>query len=195
MSALEPKILSMEEVREIEREATLPEGCTGISAKWCPIHGDCACEPEEEGFDVVLEDPDCPLHGNASGHAETIADNSPLSRETVARLCATAEHWHREAHLAAKDREAAENWRILMSEAANDPDHTEMIERATQEFEEGQEELRLLRDLEDSMEARRALWHGAIIAPDREDSKALLRISASLEALSAFRARQKEGAA
>ncbi len=33
--------------------------CTGVTAKWCPIHGDCLCE-----------DPQCPLHSIASTHAE-----------------------------------------------------------------------------------------------------------------------------
>ena len=43
-----------------------PEGkatCTGVSAAWCPIHGDCICVREgTAGFD----DPDCPLHSSES---------------------------------------------------------------------------------------------------------------------------------
>lgn len=42
--------------------------CTGVSAVWCPIHGDCACEDRESGD---LDDKDCPLHGWNSTHAET----------------------------------------------------------------------------------------------------------------------------
>lgn len=38
--------------------------CTGVSANWCPIHGDCICrEPEES-----KSDDDCPLHSAWSDH-------------------------------------------------------------------------------------------------------------------------------
>lgn len=48
--------------------------CTGISASWCPVCGDCTCPRDEDGgcmqdgFDVV-EDSECPLHGMQSTHA------------------------------------------------------------------------------------------------------------------------------
>lgn len=35
--------------------------CTGLSASWCPNHGNCVCAGE-------LDDPRCPLHGHASNH-------------------------------------------------------------------------------------------------------------------------------
>ena len=39
--------------------------CTGISANWCPIHGDCTCiDP------VDKNDDDCPLHSAASTHGD-----------------------------------------------------------------------------------------------------------------------------
>ena len=43
-------------------------GCEDWSARWCPIHGDCACgdDFEDSGFHD-----DCPLHGVGSEHAET----------------------------------------------------------------------------------------------------------------------------
>lgn len=39
--------------------------CTGLSASWCPIHGDCLCDPQR---DDGLNYPDCPLHGIDSAH-------------------------------------------------------------------------------------------------------------------------------
>lgn len=39
--------------------------CTGLSAFWCPLHGDCACPTPED----ALDDPDCPLHAVDSPHA------------------------------------------------------------------------------------------------------------------------------
>jgi hypothetical protein len=41
--------------------------CTGLTARWCPIHGDCVCP---EGWDGDMDEPDCPLHASASQHAE-----------------------------------------------------------------------------------------------------------------------------
>lgn len=51
--------------------------CTGLTASWCPEHGDCTCprkpdgEPipaEEGGFD--LSAPGCPLHDPESAHGK-----------------------------------------------------------------------------------------------------------------------------
>ena len=44
--------------------------CTGVSAGWCPICGDCICDRECGPFD----DPDCPLHAGDSPHAEGVTD-------------------------------------------------------------------------------------------------------------------------
>jgi hypothetical protein len=41
------------------------EQCTGLSAFWCPIHGDCACPPGDD-----LDDDRCPLHNKESSHAD-----------------------------------------------------------------------------------------------------------------------------
>lgn len=68
--------------------------CTGITAAWCPVHGDCTCprsvdgeirwhyEPgivsvygvpahSETAKFVTEYDPACPLHGERSEHAST----------------------------------------------------------------------------------------------------------------------------
>ena len=45
--------------------------CTGLSAFWCPRCGDCTCERAHDG-DCCFDDRNCPLHGHASHHAETI---------------------------------------------------------------------------------------------------------------------------
>lgn len=38
--------------------------CTGLTARWCPTHGDCACDPDGD-----MNDPTCPLHAPKSTHA------------------------------------------------------------------------------------------------------------------------------
>lgn len=49
---------------QIARLAEASE-CTGLTATWCPVHGDCTC-PEGE-YDEMGG---CPLHGSMSNHAE-----------------------------------------------------------------------------------------------------------------------------
>ncbi len=46
--------------------------CTGITATWCPVHGDCTCSLDDS-FDPVptLNDDGCPLHDSASAHGAT----------------------------------------------------------------------------------------------------------------------------
>lgn len=39
--------------------------CTGLTATWCPIHGDCACPGR-----VPLDDRGCLLHSPGSPHGE-----------------------------------------------------------------------------------------------------------------------------
>lgn len=51
--------------------------CTGLTATWCPIHGDCLCGERDvigrrhrgDGFHD-MDDPRCPLHAPTSSHAE-----------------------------------------------------------------------------------------------------------------------------
>lgn len=41
--------------------------CTGISAHWCPIHGDCTCaDPQDKNDD------NCPLHSWLSTHGDPV---------------------------------------------------------------------------------------------------------------------------
>lgn len=46
----------------------MPIECTGISAGWCPLCGDCTCRDPEN-----LNGDDCPLHSAASPHGEVPA--------------------------------------------------------------------------------------------------------------------------
>lgn len=149
MSAPEPTILSMEEVRRLTTAAT-----------------------------------------NITPFIERAPLGEAVTERTIRRLCATVEHWHREAQgkaSAGKDLDDAENWRTLMSETANAPGHAEMIERATQAFEESQEELRLLRAFEAAAAGTGAdSTSSQLLAACRERDRAWIE-------LCAFRARQKKG--
>ena len=46
--------------------------CTGHSAFWCPICGDCTCERAHDG-ECCFDGKDCPLHGVTPKHAETVS--------------------------------------------------------------------------------------------------------------------------
>lgn len=69
----------METPDQLRRRADLIESqqCTGLTASWCPIHGDCLCPRDEGGEHVdrytgepAMHDEDCPLHAPSSSHAE-----------------------------------------------------------------------------------------------------------------------------
>ena len=49
--------------------------CTGLTATWCPIHGDCNCARRPDG-DIEFEggEHSCPLHAINSPHAEDGSD-------------------------------------------------------------------------------------------------------------------------
>lgn len=49
----------------------LQKDCTGVAAVWCPRCGDCTC-PEDPTNRCIRdrEDPECPLHGERSTHAD-----------------------------------------------------------------------------------------------------------------------------
>ncbi len=51
--------------------------CTGITASWCPVHGDCTCERDEFGvaLDGAWQHGRCPLHGEQSSHATPQPDH------------------------------------------------------------------------------------------------------------------------
>lgn len=49
--------------------------CTGLTASWCPFHGECSCPRNEAGEHVdrytgepAMDDPNCPLHSPDSSH-------------------------------------------------------------------------------------------------------------------------------
>ena len=57
-----------------DRRAVRGRRCTGVTARWCPLHGHCSCEQgdddtENEGYEISMDDHDCPLHGRNSLHA------------------------------------------------------------------------------------------------------------------------------
>lgn len=71
-------LISADETQKLLDAATRPNaGCTGVSAGWCPIHGDCLCRS--------LPVTECPLHAADSTHAEGDATALRESAETLAR--------------------------------------------------------------------------------------------------------------
>lgn len=71
---------------ELESVAKLDVAhCTGISAGWCPVHGDCTCP--RDGTDTREEQADdCPLHGTASNHGDDEDEPPQIARSLVLRL-------------------------------------------------------------------------------------------------------------
>lgn len=53
-----------------------PAACTGISASWCPVHGDCKCPRHTDGAmegevnEGQMGADQCPLHSPESPHGE-----------------------------------------------------------------------------------------------------------------------------
>ena len=46
------------------RQVLLIDPCEGVTARWCPNHGDCACDYIDD-----LDSDACRLHGRGSDHA------------------------------------------------------------------------------------------------------------------------------
>lgn len=64
-----------------------PAPCTGITATWCPVHGECKCPPAD-GDPHSLSDPGCPLHAPGSAHGEPApAPDAPGTTGTPERHC------------------------------------------------------------------------------------------------------------
>jgi hypothetical protein len=59
---------------QLRRRADLIESqeCTGLTASWCPVHGDCSCPNREEAMD----DEGCPLHSWESSHGAAMVGTS-----------------------------------------------------------------------------------------------------------------------
>lgn len=64
---LERQILERELGRTQQAEAV--PACTGLTASWCPLCGDCTC-PRDTSAERTLTDDGCPLHAFWSDHAE-----------------------------------------------------------------------------------------------------------------------------
>lgn len=60
---------STEILEQIEAAINTLPLCTGVSASWCPIHGDCSCV---EGSENYHNDDNCPLHSGSSNHADGV---------------------------------------------------------------------------------------------------------------------------
>lgn len=56
-----------------DREEWERAECTGLTATWCPVHGDCTCTRHEDGEVYFGTRGICPLHADDSTHAETDA--------------------------------------------------------------------------------------------------------------------------
>jgi hypothetical protein len=56
-----------------DRRAARGRRCTSLSARWCPLHGECTCRidgpDEDEMRELNMDDHDCSLHGRRSLHA------------------------------------------------------------------------------------------------------------------------------
>lgn len=81
----EPTVAEIREVIEQFRalaDRLESQHCTGVSARWCPVHGTCTCptyadDPEHadpasasDDYDVdSMDDDSCPLHSTSSTHA------------------------------------------------------------------------------------------------------------------------------
>jgi hypothetical protein len=63
-----------EALQRAGRLTELPQRCTGVTATWCPVCGDCSC-PQAPEPPLPPADPRCPLHGEGSSHGELEADH------------------------------------------------------------------------------------------------------------------------
>lgn len=56
----------------LDRRAARGRRCTPVTDRWCPLHGDCTCDPDgpDDTPDVELDmdDRSCALHGHRSLH-------------------------------------------------------------------------------------------------------------------------------
>lgn len=54
------------QVAALAEDAVAVPECTGLTAAWCPVHGNCTCDRESDSWNEF----DCPLHNQGSTHAE-----------------------------------------------------------------------------------------------------------------------------
>lgn len=62
--------------------------CTGLTARWCPLCGDCSCG---DGEAVELNDPACPLHAPTSQHGEPPTSAAAPAEIDTGPIAAAAE--------------------------------------------------------------------------------------------------------
>lgn len=91
-------------MRSVRPAAMLPaptpqERCTGLTAIWCPVHGNCAC-PDDAAGERTFTDDKCSLHSASSAHADTeLAPTltapapAPTGSAPTPRLSVTALPW------------------------------------------------------------------------------------------------------
>jgi hypothetical protein len=76
-----------------QADAAAEPDCTGVTATWCPVHGDCRCPRyEHNGYIPAMDDPDCPLHAPESLHGPDmpgLIDRSTLGTPEAAALRAS----------------------------------------------------------------------------------------------------------
>jgi hypothetical protein len=46
----------------VRLEPVGPEHCTGLTASWCPVHGDCRCRIDGDLGERSRDATDCSLH-------------------------------------------------------------------------------------------------------------------------------------
>lgn len=61
--------------------------CTGLTARWCPVHGNCNCNPIDDGMPGEMDDESCPLHAVRSAHAP---DEEPATARSLCGACQVA---------------------------------------------------------------------------------------------------------
>lgn len=72
-------------LRRLDEAAPTPAAaaCTGVTAQWCPVHGECTC-PEHLPGERNLDDERCPLHAPTSDHGEVErADPAPADAISI----------------------------------------------------------------------------------------------------------------
>lgn len=223
MSAPEPEILSMEEVRRFARAAerinySLPADdttrlCLTVEhyATLAQRHSETSHERDAAAYSLAIERDR--LRALVAGMREWVLGHDHwlgCSIHTEGDRCGCGysallldDDGQRAYDLATKDREDAEKWRALMAEAEEhlkEPEHAAFIARATQAFEEGEEELRLLRAWESARASQIACEAKCRESEETDPLRVLLGMAtsdaaerATWTALSAFRARQKGG--
>jgi hypothetical protein len=70
----------------VNAEVSLGEPCSGVTASWCPVHGECACDDRDDAAARTFEDPACPLHAHLSTHANERAERDPVITKVLAEL-------------------------------------------------------------------------------------------------------------